>query len=124
MLVPITLADRDLDWTEWPSERADAAPLMVGGEPDLGLDAIAQADLVLVPALAVALDGTRLGRGGGSFDRALRRRRASSLLAALVFATEILPALPKDPWDLPVDAAVTPDGWVALGGNTPGVFRG
>ena len=44
-------------------------------EPDgerLGVDAIATADVVLVPGLAVAADGMRLGRGGGSYDRALR----------------------------------------------------
>ena len=39
----------------------------------LGVDSVAEADLVLVPALAVGADGTPLGRGGGSYDRALAR---------------------------------------------------
>lgn len=108
VLVPRTLPDRDLDWTEWFPER-------IG--PPLGVAAIASAALVLAPALAVARDGTRLGRGGGSYDRALRRRNADAVVAALVFADEVVEALPRDSWDVPVAHAVTPDGWQALAGN-------
>jgi 5-formyltetrahydrofolate cyclo-ligase len=119
VLVPITQSDRDLDWTLWTPQR-DAAPLAIGDPGDLGPAAIGSADAVLVPALAVANDGTRLGRGGGSYDRALARRGPHSVLAALVFADEIVATLPSDPWDVAVDAAVSPDGWHALGGNTTG----
>src|ERR687887_1020343 len=60
VLVPVLLADRDLDWARWtPAGEAER----------LGVDAIRAAGLVVVPALAVAEDGTRLGRGGGSYDR-------------------------------------------------------
>jgi 5-formyltetrahydrofolate cyclo-ligase len=107
VLVPVTLPDRDLDWTEW------GAP-----EPrSLGRDAIGAADLVLVPALAVALDGTRLGRGGGSYDRALARCSADATVAALLFEGEVLPGLPRAPWDVAVGYAVTPAGWQRLGRN-------
>lgn len=109
VLVPVTLPDRDLDWARW----TPAGP----GSP-LGVEAIGEVDVVLAPALAVARDGTRLGRGGGSYDRALRRCRPGALLAALVFDDEVLPALPHDEWDVPVHAAVTPSGWSTLGGNT------
>jgi 5-formyltetrahydrofolate cyclo-ligase len=108
VLVPHTRADRDLDWTQW-------APDCVG--PLLGVDAVAAAGLVLVPALAVARDGTRLGRGGGSYDRALRRVAPGRTTAALVFGEEVFPALPGAEWDVPVTAAVTPAGWMPLGGN-------
>ncbi|GAB2455236.1 5-formyltetrahydrofolate cyclo-ligase [Jatrophihabitans fulvus] len=101
VLVPVTLPDRDLDWTPWGS--AD------GGV--LGPDAIADADAVLVPASAVALDGVRLGRGGGSYDRALRRARRQAPRVALLFDDELVAALPADPWDVPVDAVVRPSGW-------------
>jgi 5-formyltetrahydrofolate cyclo-ligase len=109
VLVPVTLPDRDLDWTEW-------TPAGVGAS--LGVDAIGAVDLVLAPALAVARDGTRLGRGGGSYDRALTRCAAGTLLAALVFADEVLAELPHDDWDVPVQSAISPDGWLALAGNT------
>ena len=65
VLWPITLPDLDLDWQ-------DAA------DPDrtpLGKDAIHAADLVLAPGLAVDPTGTRLGQGGGCYDKALPRGR-------------------------------------------------
>ena len=41
--------------------------------PRLGVNAVQEARLVVVPALAVDRSGIRLGRGGGSYDRALAR---------------------------------------------------
>jgi 5-formyltetrahydrofolate cyclo-ligase len=105
VLVPITLTDRDLDWAYW-SPSGLAAPL--------GSSAIASADAVLVPALAVAADGTRLGRGGGSYDRALPRCAPSAIVAAVLFDGELVESLPRDEWDRPVTAAVTPSGWLML----------
>jgi 5-formyltetrahydrofolate cyclo-ligase len=107
VLVPVLLADRDLDWAEW-----DATTQQAGAT--LGIAAVGQADALLVPALAVARDGTRLGRGGGSYDRALRRTRANIPVAALLFDGEIVDELPSDEWDMPVSAAVTPTGWYEL----------
>lgn len=104
VLVPVTLPDRDLDWVGLP-----------GDEP-LTVDAIASADAVLVPALAVAADGTRLGRGGGSYDRALARVPDGVPVAALLYDEEVLAHLPREEWDRPVTAYVTPStGWVELG---------
>lgn len=100
VLVPVTLDDHDLDWVALP-----------GDEP-LTVDAIASVDAVLVPALAVAADGTRLGRGGGSYDRALPRVPAGVPIAALLYDGEVLAHLPADAWDVPVSAYVTPgSGW-------------
>jgi 5-formyltetrahydrofolate cyclo-ligase len=106
VIVPVTLPDRDLDWARWPDGR---------GAP-LGAAAIGRAGLVIVPALAVAADGTRLGRGGGSYDRALARCAPGAVIAALLFDGETVPELPRDPWDVPVSAVVTPSGWFELGG--------
>lgn len=103
VLVPRVLADNDLDWTPYPSGDS------------LGVDAIAAVDVVLVPALAVARDGTRLGRGGGSYDRALKRVAADIEIVALLFDGELVDELPSDDWDMPVTAAVTPSGWRAVG---------
>lgn len=101
VLVPVTLPDRDLDWFSW-TPAGHGAPL--------GLDGIAAADAVLVPALAVARGGTRLGRGGGSYDRALPRTVAGTPRLALLFEGELLDTLPRDPWDQPVTGVVTPSG--------------
>lgn len=102
VIVPITLPDRDLDW-----RRADDT------EP-LGIAAIADAAVVLLPAFSVDPFGNRLGRGGGSYDRALARIGRSTLTAVLLFADEMTDRVPAEAWDRPVRAAVTPDGWFDL----------
>jgi 5-formyltetrahydrofolate cyclo-ligase len=104
VLVPIVRPDRDLDWATWPD----------GPDDRLGPDAIADADLVLVPALAVTPVGIRLGRGGGSYDRALPRARPDVPRAALLYDGEVVDELPREIWDVPVTAVVTPDGWREL----------
>lgn len=103
LIVPVTLADRDLDWSSWSTAgRAEAR---------LGPDAIAAAALVLVPAFAVDPTGNRLGRGGGSYDRALARLPAGTPVAALLYRDELVPEVPVESWDVPVSSVVTPDGW-------------
>jgi 5-formyltetrahydrofolate cyclo-ligase len=83
--------------------------------PRLGPTAIGRADVVVVPALAVARDGARLGRGGGYYDRALRHARADALLVALVFDDELFDDLPVEAHDQRVTAVVTPSGgWQSL----------
>jgi 5-formyltetrahydrofolate cyclo-ligase len=83
--------------------------------PRLGPTAIGTADVIVVPTLAVARDGVRLGRGGGYYDRALRHARPDAVVVALVFDDELLDALPSEPHDHRVHAVVTPSGgWQAL----------
>jgi 5-formyltetrahydrofolate cyclo-ligase len=83
--------------------------------PRLGATAIGTADVIVVPALAVAPDGVRLGRGGGFYDRALRHARPGAVVVALVFDDEFVDELPAEPHDHRVDAVVTPSGgWQAL----------
>ena len=103
VLVPLLLPDRDLDWTAW------------GSAESLGRDAIASCDAVFAPALAVSRTGVRLGRGGGSYDRALARRGPATVAIALVYADEVLDELPAEVWDERVDEAVTPSGFLRLG---------
>ncbi|WP_350281252.1 5-formyltetrahydrofolate cyclo-ligase [Kribbella sp. HUAS MG21] len=110
VLLPILYADNDLGWGVAPGA-ADLVPGRLGlSEPptDLGSDAIATADLVICPAVAVARDGVRLGRGGGSYDRALARVRPGTPVWAAVYDAEIVDTLPYDRHDQPVDAALTP----------------
>jgi 5-formyltetrahydrofolate cyclo-ligase len=67
-------------------------------------------DLLLVPLLAVTLAGVRLGQGRGYYDRALARLRARRPVTAIGLAwdVQIAPALPADPWDMPLDWVATP----------------
>ncbi|MEO6019248.1 MAG: 5-formyltetrahydrofolate cyclo-ligase [Knoellia sp.] len=101
VVVPITLPDNDLDWCDATDDRC----------MPLGLDTISAAGLVLTPGLAVDLVGTRLGRGGGSYDRALSRRSSSARVLVTLHPGEIHSVrLPHDNLDQPVDGALTVDG--------------
>jgi 5-formyltetrahydrofolate cyclo-ligase len=123
LLLPVLREDLDLDWAAWqPGEPLVPAGrgLREPGGPRLGRSAIARARLVIVPALAVDRRGRRLGRGGGSYDRALTRVDAMALTVALLHDGELLDAVPAEPHDQPVRAAITPaDGLVPLDGKAP-----
>src|SRR3954467_1515256 len=83
--------------------------------PRLGATAVGTADVVVVPALAVARNGIRLGRGGGYYDRALQHARPDAVVVALLFDDELVDELPTEPHDRPVTAVVTPSGgWQTL----------
>jgi 5-formyltetrahydrofolate cyclo-ligase len=119
VLLPLLQPDRDLDWAlyEGPQSLARAARglLEPAGEP-LGLDAIASCDAVLVPGLAVDRSGTRLGRGGGSYDRVLARLAGRAFTCVLLHDGEVLDLpIPRTPHDVPVAAAATPSGLYRLG---------
>ncbi|GAA4889426.1 hypothetical protein GCM10025789_02290 [Tessaracoccus lubricantis] len=82
--------------------------------PGLGAAGLAEADLILLPCLAVGRDGTRLGTGGGWYDRALPHRRPGALLVALAREDEVLDTVPTLPHDVSVDGWATELGWVIV----------
>ncbi|MBX6750275.1 MAG: 5-formyltetrahydrofolate cyclo-ligase [Micromonosporaceae bacterium] len=117
LLLPALRPDRDLDWVAYTGTLAQGGTIRALREPPgprLGLESIATAEIVFVPALAVDRTGARLGRGGGSYDRALTRVRPGVPVIALLYEDELVPAVPTEPHDRPVTAALTPDGLVDL----------
>lgn len=69
-------------------------------------------DLIVAPALSLDAFGNRLGRGGGFFDRYLERFEGP--IAAVVYEHELVPELPSESHDRPVQYAITPTGFLAL----------
>lgn len=67
-------------------------------------------DLVLVPGLAFDRSGTRLGYGGGHFDRFLARVPAETPVIGAAFAVQVLDHLPREDHDVSVHAVVTESG--------------
>jgi 5-formyltetrahydrofolate cyclo-ligase len=111
VLLPVLRADADLDWASYEGPDSLAAGprgLLEPVEPRRGVTAITSADLVIVPALAVDQAGARLGRGGGSYDRALARVGRSILTLALLYDGELLDRVPAGPHDQPVRAVARP----------------
>lgn len=118
VLLPVVTSLGPLDWAQYTgagSLQTGPLPLLEPAGPLLGAAAIASAVLVLVPALAVDRTGVRLGRGGGHYDRTLPLASPGTPLVAIVRDEEVLAALPRQPHDVPVTAALTPGrGVVAL----------
>ncbi|MER6115610.1 5-formyltetrahydrofolate cyclo-ligase [Streptomyces sp. NPDC001743] len=116
VLLPVLLADNDLDWAPYEgaeSLRKAGRGLLEPAGKRLGPDAVLAAEAVLLPGLAVDTRGMRLGRGGGSYDRVLARLAAAGAhpaLIVLLYDDEVAARVPEEPHDHPVDAVVTPAG--------------
>lgn len=110
VILPLLLPGGDLDWALYRGSASLATArrglLEPVGEP-LGPDAIAGADAVVVPGLAVDRTGLRMGRGGGSYDRALSRVPVGTFTCVVLNESEILEQVPAAPHDRRVGAAVT-----------------
>ena len=117
VLLPVLLADNDLDWAPYAGPESITKAVRGLLEPTgarLGVDAVRTADVVLVPGLAVSPAGDRLGRGGGSYDRALARVAPGTPVAVVLYDDEVGLAVPTDPHDVRVGFALTAGGVVSL----------
>nr|WP_273937450.1 5-formyltetrahydrofolate cyclo-ligase [Kutzneria chonburiensis] len=111
VLLPIVTGKEPLDWGVY-----FGADSLVPGpfglrEPSglrLGRGAVANADAVVIPALAVDRQGVRLGRGAGHYDRSLGGVTAPRI--AIVRAEEFVDRLPAEPHDVLMTAVLTPSG--------------
>ena len=115
VVLPVVLPDNDLDWAAYAGDES-LAPARFGllepTGPRLGADAVATADVVLVPGLAGSATGDRLGRGGGCYDRALGRVPVGTPTWVLLYDEEVGHDVPVEPHDRRVTAAATPSGIV------------
>jgi 5-formyltetrahydrofolate cyclo-ligase len=74
-------------------------------EPGGDLVEVRDIETLVVPALAVDLEGRRLGRGRGHYDATLSAFGGRSI--ALVFESQLVPEVPVGEHDRPVDAVCT-----------------
>lgn len=121
VLLPVTPAQPGpLDWVAHTG-RDGLAPAARGlQEPTggrLGPGAVGLAGMILVPALAVDVSGTRLGRGAGFYDRTLPGADPAAALVGVVRDAELVATLPVGEHDVRLHWALTPHrGLVSLDG--------
>ncbi|SDL37163.1 5-formyltetrahydrofolate cyclo-ligase [Glycomyces sambucus] len=126
VILPVLLPDRDLAWERLAAEGTDGDGAAQDGTASgvvrkAGADALPEAPriedaaAVVVPGLAVSHDGMRLGRGGGSYDRALARVGPEVPVVAILRDGEFGVEVPAEPHDRPVTGVITPSkGFVSL----------
>ena len=123
VIVPIVLDDFSLEWTyaaegttgdqatvtRLPKDATSSAD----GRLWLGVDALRGCDLIVTPGLSVDSHGTRIGQGGGCYDRALRHRDVGTPVVTLLHEGEQSDTdLPRETHDAIVDGYVTTSGRV------------
>jgi 5-formyltetrahydrofolate cyclo-ligase len=69
-------------------------------------------DMILMPLLAWDEAGTRLGMGGGYYDRALQsfRNKSQPLRVGIAYEFQKITRLPKEPWDIPLHMVISEAG--------------
>ena len=102
--------DEALAWLPY-AEDSVLAPDAVGiPAPPLQapLDALAL-DAVITPLVAWDAHGTRLGMGGGFYDRTFARKipHAKPWLLGIAYPCQAVATLPRQPWDVPLDAVAS-----------------
>ncbi|MGD9619756.1 MAG: 5-formyltetrahydrofolate cyclo-ligase [Mycolicibacterium sp.] len=122
VLLPVAREGADgipmpLRWGRYrPGELVEAPfGLREPAQPWLPAEAVAEAAVIVVPALAVDRQGARLGRGAGFYDRTLHLADPDAVLLAVVRDDEFVDRLPAEPHDVPMTHVLTPrSGIVAL----------
>lgn len=127
-LRPLLEAHSDVVLPRMEGEQLVAAPLTTWealvpgpfGVPEPAGPATADVEVVLLPGLAFTRHGTRLGYGGGFYDRFLVDR-PGALRVAPAFSLQVLPDVPTEHHDQPFDVLVTPSGplWTGARGRGP-----
>ncbi len=116
LLLPVSGPDGQMEWACYQGDLS-LQPGQLGipepTGPRLGPDALAECDIVFVPALGVSPEGYRLGKGGGYYDRALARLSGEGhhpRTVVLLYNGEIRSDIPVEDHDIPVDMVITPTG--------------
>jgi 5-formyltetrahydrofolate cyclo-ligase len=115
--LPVVIGDGEaLELRLW----AEGQPLYPSGfgtlAPPEGAPVV-EPDVILMPLLGFDRDGTRLGYGGGYYDRTLTILGKLPRLVGYAFATQEIERIPREPHDIPLDAVVTEAGYRSFGGK-------
>ncbi|WP_134324968.1 5-formyltetrahydrofolate cyclo-ligase [Cumulibacter soli] len=109
VLLPITgVAGEPLQWAAYGGrDTLVTGPHGILQPPEPDGHTLADVELVYVPAVAIGRDGTRLGHGGGYYDRTLTDV-PTELLCGVVHDDEVADTLPTHEHDVRVGWLCTP----------------
>lgn len=119
VVTPRIVQDRVLTWVPTPvGAELVQGPLGIRTPIGAGEVALGTCSAIVVPALALDRRGTRLGQGGGYFDRALgalpRHDAGGPLRIGVIYADELADHLPREEHDEGVDLIVTESDIIAV----------
>jgi len=110
LCLPVVLGDDEpLEMRLWEQ----GAPLYPSGFGTLApseIAPLAEPDVIVMPLLGFDKEGTRLGYGGGYYDRTLAQMKHKPRIVGYAFAAQELAHIPREPHDLPLDDIVTEAG--------------
>lgn len=108
--LPVVLGDEQpLELRLWEQ----GTPLYPSGFGTLApseLAPLVEPDVIIMPLLGFDSRGTRLGYGGGYYDRTLERLKKRPRLVGIAFAAQEFDSIPHEPHDMPLDVIVTEQG--------------
>jgi len=99
-ILPGPLPNLETLWEPLPGRHTEFKPANIEG--------------FCVPGRAFDARGTRLGRGGGHYDRALAQRNRAAWVMGLFFGIQEVENLPWEAHDMALPAIVTEKGWRKL----------
>jgi 5-formyltetrahydrofolate cyclo-ligase len=110
VLLPVAREDGLMDWAPYDQgdEAVDASGMPMPTTEVLGPIAIADVDVVFIPAASIGADGMRLGWGRGYFDRTLGSMTRRPPVYAVIYDHEVVESVPQEKHDQAVDGMVTP----------------
>ncbi|HQZ13791.1 MAG TPA: 5-formyltetrahydrofolate cyclo-ligase [Devosia sp.] len=115
--LPVVLGDElPLELRLWE----EGAPLFPSGFGTLApaeTAPVVAPDVVLMPLLGFDKHGTRLGYGGGYYDRTLAMLEKPPRLIGFAFAVQEVDFVPRESHDVPLDGVVTEAGYRSFARN-------
>ena len=107
--LPVVQADKTLAFARWDED----SPLVANryGIPEPGPQQprqdIEKMDWIFMPLVAWDRSGTRLGMGGGYYDRSLPDERRGPIRIGIGYSFQEISELPREPWDRAMDFVLT-----------------
>ena len=108
----VTVRSEPMRFLAWETEAAlEAGPFGLSQPSALAAELLP--DIILTPMLGFDAKLDRLGQGAGYYDGAFARF-PDAWRVGIAWSVQQVEDLPVDPWDIPLHAVITEQGWITL----------